>query len=108
MIKTKTSCADTCTVSIPTFIISDELKRVLLNYPRSHAFYASINICNCLQLQENIPEKRNIEVAEEYITQIVGKGRKNLMRIETHSETKIKILSDQSADGRSESVFLDL
>ena len=67
----------------------------------------SINICNCLQLQENIPEKRNIEVEEEYITQIVGKGRKNLMRIETDSDTKIKILSDQSADGRSESVILD-
>ena len=67
----------------------------------------STNICNCLQLQENIPEKRNIEVEEEYITQIVGKGRKNLMRIETDSDTKIKILSDQSADGRSESVILD-
>lgn len=38
----------------------------------------------------------------------MGKGRKNLERIETDSETKIKIYSDQNADGRSESVILDL
>ena len=43
---------------------------------------------------------RIIDVPKEYITFVVGKGRKNIEKIETKSGTKIVVPSRRNSEGR--------
>jgi predicted PilT family ATPase len=40
-----------------------------------------------------------IDVPKEYINFVVGKGRKNIEKIETKSETKIMVPTRRSSEG---------
>jgi predicted PilT family ATPase len=60
-----------------------------------------------LQLKVNDDRiKIDVHVPKEHIGLVVGKGRKNIEKIETKSGTKIKVPSLRNAEGRLECQFV--